>query len=234
MGGGSSNTAGGHVATVGGGSGNAASDFCSTVGGGDGNTAGGVGATVPGGRSNAAQGAYSFAAGQRAKANHNGSFVWGDSTYDDVASTGDNQFIARASGGVYFYTNSGLTSGVYVASGGNSWNSISDRATKENLIPVNGQTILEKLAALTIQEYNLKSQASVIRHIGPVAQDFSAVFGYGESDRAINMEDADGVALAAIQGLYKLVKEKDAKIAELEARLKALEELMSSTQGQSE
>jgi len=57
-------------------------------------------ATVPGGFSNTAAGIYSLAAGNRAKALHPGSFVWGDATAADVSSTGSNQFIIRASGGV--------------------------------------------------------------------------------------------------------------------------------------
>ena len=64
-----------------------------------------------------------------------------------------------------------------------------------------------------------------------MAQDFHTAFGLGESDRHISAVDADGVALAAIQGLYKLVQEKDAQltvqqqqIAALESRLAALEQ----------
>jgi hypothetical protein len=38
-------------------------------------------------------------------------------------------------------------------------------------------------------------------HLGPVAQDFHADFGVGLDDRSICTLDADGVALAAIQGL---------------------------------
>jgi hypothetical protein len=49
-----------------------------------------------------------------------------------------------------------------------------------------------------------------------VAQDFAA-FGYGESDLAINMQDADGVALAAIQGLYEISQEQAAVIEALQA-----------------
>jgi len=41
--------------------------------------------------------------------------------------------------------------------------------------------------------------------------------------RHISAVDADGVALAAIQALYRLVKEKDVQIAALEARVAALE-----------
>lgn len=47
-----------------------------------------------------AQGTNSFAAGKRAKALHNGTFVWADSTDEDFASTVSNQFLIRAANGV--------------------------------------------------------------------------------------------------------------------------------------
>jgi hypothetical protein len=72
----------------------------STVGGGSSNTAVGLAATVPGGFNNTANAAYTFAAGQRAKANHAGAFVWADSTSADFSSTGNDQFLIRAAGGV--------------------------------------------------------------------------------------------------------------------------------------
>ena len=54
------------------------------------------------------------------------------------------------------------------------------------------------------------------RHIGPMAQDFHKAFGLGGSDKSIATVDADGVALAAIQGLHQMMKDKDAKIGTLE------------------
>lgn len=42
-----------------------------------------------------------------------------------------------------------------------------------------------------------------------MAQDFYTAFGLGDSDKAISTIDLDGVALAAIQGLYQVVQEKD-------------------------
>jgi hypothetical protein len=69
------------------------------IGGGGYNFAGTYG-TVPGGRNNSAEEEYGFAAGYRAKSKHDGTFVWADSTDADFASTGDNQFLIRASGGV--------------------------------------------------------------------------------------------------------------------------------------
>jgi hypothetical protein len=102
VGGGYGNTASGGNAAVGGGLSNTASGWYATVGGGFYNTASGYAATVPGGRDNTAQGAYSFAAGRRAKANHDGAFVWADSTNADFTSTAANQFAVRATGGVSF------------------------------------------------------------------------------------------------------------------------------------
>jgi|SRR5665213_1493853 len=105
--GGLDNSASGIGAFVGGGgydgfspAGNTASGNASVVSGGLDNLAGGYDATVPGGFQNTASGAYSFAAGRRAKANHDGAFVWADSTDADFASTANNQFLIRASGGV--------------------------------------------------------------------------------------------------------------------------------------
>ncbi len=60
--------------------------------------------------------------------------------------------------------------------------------------------------------------------MGPMAQDFSVAFGLGESStRLLRTVDADGVALAAIQGLNLLLQEKDAKIEDDEAKIAALE-----------
>ena len=49
---------------------------------------------------------YAFAAGRRAKADQGGTFVWGDTTDTDFASTAANQFLIRAAGGVGIGTNS--------------------------------------------------------------------------------------------------------------------------------
>ena len=90
-----------------GGDSNTAQGDASAIGGGEDNSIGANGdwATIPGGRDNAADGNYSFAAGRRAKAYHQGAFVWADSTDADFASTGDDQFMVRASGGVTMQTN---------------------------------------------------------------------------------------------------------------------------------
>ena len=52
-----------------------------------------------------------------------------------------------------------------------------------------------------------------------MAQDFYAVFGLVEDDRHIGTVDADGVALAAVQALYRLVLQKDSDIRRQQAEL---------------
>ena len=129
IGGGQNNTvaSGAPTATIGGGGGHSigANAWNATVGGGGANrieanaqnaTIGGglrntVGtgaeyATIPGGLENIAGGAYAFAAGYRAQANHYGTFVWADGVGLDWVSTGINQFLIRADGGVGIGTTS--------------------------------------------------------------------------------------------------------------------------------
>ena len=61
-----------------------------------------------------------------------------------------------------------------------------------------------------------------------MAQDFHAAFPLNESTTTLNDADLHGVALAAIQGLNEKVKEKDAKISQLEKRLSDLERTVQS------
>jgi hypothetical protein len=103
--GGHSNLAAGSYSAIGGGQTNHANGVHATVGGGEGNSANGDYSTVAGGSQNDAAGSSSMAAGHGAKANHDGSFVWGDSTLADFASTGTDQFLIRANGGVGIGTN---------------------------------------------------------------------------------------------------------------------------------
>ncbi|MFQ5859895.1 MAG: tail fiber domain-containing protein, partial [Anaerolineae bacterium] len=152
------------------------------------------------------------------------------------------QFLVRAYGGSRFEDGAGLwvelnwspiidtSTGAYLSNGG-IWTNASDRDVKENFTLIDGQEVLTRLTAVPISTWNYKAEDSSVRHIGPTAQDFYATFGLGDSDKAIGTLDADGVALAAIQGLYQVVQEKDAQIAaqqqridDLETRVAALEQ----------
>lgn len=104
--GGAYNNCPGQTAFIGGGIGNLASEVSAVVGGGESDTARAPFAVVPGGRLNVAGGRYSMACGLRAKALHAGTFVWSDSSSIlPFGSTGDNQFLVRAAGGVGINTN---------------------------------------------------------------------------------------------------------------------------------
>jgi len=173
---------------------------------------------------NSVVGDFAFAAGCCAKANHQGTFVWGDSTGADIASTNANSVTMRASGGYRLFTDTNATTGVFLAAGSGSWTSMSDHNAKENFRAADARAILEKVLALPVQTWNYKSQDANIRHIGPMAQDFKAAFQVGESDTGIATVDADGVALAAIQGLNKKLEDTRAENAELRKRLTELEQ----------
>lgn len=231
IGGGYFNNAGGQNATVGGGGSNTASGNSATISGGYSSQASGVAATIPGGYANIASGNYSFAAGVGARAIHNGAFVWADnSTSNPISSTTTNQFLVRASGGITMYTDSGATTGARLSPGSGTWASLSDRNVKANFAPVSGLDILNQLLALPIQTWNYQAQNASIRHIGPMAQDFYAAFNVGEDDTHITTIDADGVALAAIQGLYQVVQAKEAQITDLQARLSTQEQANADLQ----
>ena len=88
---------------------------------------------------------------------------------------------------------------------------MSDRNLKENIKAVDPVAVLDKLDRIPISTWNYKSQDDAIQHMGPMAQDFHAAYGLGESDRHISTVNADGVALAAIQGLYRKVKKLTAE-----------------------
>ncbi len=120
-------------------------------------------------------------------------------------------------------TGGGLTvNGTFVSS--------SDRNVKERFEPVNARDVLEKVAALPLSRWNYKDDPSQ-KHIGPMAQDFHAAFTVGPDDRHIATVDADGVALAAIQGLNQKLEETRAENAELKQRLAKLEQLMNRGEG---
>ncbi len=98
----------------------------------------------------------------------------------------------------------------------------SDRNAKENFEAVDPQEILRKVAQLDITTWNFKREGGEIRHMGPMAQDFSALFGLGEHEDKISIVDVDGVALAAVKGLHDLLAEKMVEVDERDALIDRL------------
>jgi len=242
--GGVNNTASGSYSTVGGGAGNTASFILATVGGGQFNTASGVAATVAGGTNNSASGGtstvagglnnsaagvVSFAAGYRAKANHQGAFVWGDSTEADVASTGVNQFIIRASGGVGINTTSPgsfllAVNGDAAKPGGGSWSVFSDARLKRSITPMAAEGgTLDRL--LTLRGYTFEYGDEAIerrlglpgRQTGLLAQEVAEVFPdwVGTDDDGYLFVTERGVTAILVESLRELRAEKDAEIASM-------------------
>lgn len=150
--------------------------------------------------------------------------MFADSSNFDFNSTAANEFSARATGGVRFVTGIDDTgvpdAGVALAADGTAWGTISARAAKENLVDVDPVEILEKLAALNIQQWNYRFHDASVKQIGPMAEDFKAAFGLnGPYTGTITTQEIDGVALAAIQGLNRKLEERDAVIAQLQAEV---------------
>ncbi len=220
--GGQQNVANGEQSVVGGGLGNAANGYRSAVGGGQSNAAAGSWSTVPGGRDNQA-GAYAFAAGHRAKALMDGSFVWGDSTDANALAQVNDSVTMRASGGYRFFSDGGMTLGAELQANATAFSALSDRNAKENFEEIDATEILEKLGELPLTAWNYKADPGQRRYIGPVAQDFHAAFGLG-NDTTINTLDADGVALAAIQALYRENQDLKARLERLEALVAGMQE----------
>jgi len=237
--GGTHNEASGENATISGGGSNTASGNWATVCGGINHTASAWGATVCGGYTNTASGDYSFAAGYRAKAIHRGAFVWADNQWEDdedVSSVADNSFTVRAEGPIWFGWHSppaGLPAGRYIhtstgawLSRAGGWHNASDRNKKENITEVDAGDVLHTLMDVPISTWSYKEEDPAVRHMGPMAQDLYAAFGLGDDETSISTIDSGGISFAAIQGLYELVQEKDAKIDVLERRLAAMESLV--------
>jgi len=95
--------------------------------------------------------------------------------------------------------------------------------------------VLEKLLTVPITTWSYKPDSANVPHMGAMAQDLHAAFGLGGSDRSICTIDADGISMAAIQGLYQVVQEKDAEIRQLKddaasknSRITELEQRLSA------
>ena len=150
-------------------------------------------------------GKNSFAFGHNIDLNFRfGTFIYADYSTADTLQPPTNdhyQFIARAAGGVTFFSDSGITNGVQLFSGSGAWSSVSDSSKKENIISLEKHGIINHLKNLNTYTWNYKSQNDNAVHIGPMAQDFSAAFNCGQNNTSISTIDSDGIVLHAIQEL---------------------------------
>ncbi|MGY6555007.1 MAG: tail fiber domain-containing protein [Wenzhouxiangella sp.] len=276
IGGGNDNVVFGVAGTIAGGVSNVVRGIDSVIVGGGFNAARGAASTVGGGRSNCAGGNFSWAGGQNAKirpaetmgeslgtgcfqvptsgnaTGDQGTFMWSDAQSGAFQSTGNNQFLVRAGGGVFFGTAGPVnlptgrfintSTGAHLTTGG-TWTNASSRAFKTDFLAVDPLEILDRLIQLPMSTWTYLSAPENGRHLGPIAEEFHASFGLGSDSDSITTVDASGVALAAIQGLNQRLEaenaalrnqnaEQDAAIAELRAELNELRGLLLQTTAQ--
>lgn len=297
VGGGRNNTAASLESTVSGGERNSANGAASAVAGGGANDARGVRSFIAGGSFNCAGADFSFAGGRQAKvrpgadpnqSNPNtacsglssypggggdsGTFVWADGQDAPFVSSGINQFLIRADGGLFLNTNARVLSGddviirarqnsgdsdvdlrlqtragknllMFVSeatgglilnptdltsgssrlivnggsgggaslSNGGAWTNASSRTFKQGFAAINPLDVLNRLLDLPITTWSYTGSTEGL-HLGPVAEDFKAAFGLAGDGKSIATVDADGVALAAIQGLNQKLEAGNARL----------------------
>ena len=103
-----------------------------------------------------------------------------------------------------------------------------DREMRKSMI------VVLALMGLVVGIVGCKKDEPEVRHLGPMAEDFHAVFGLGEDDTSIAPADLAGVALTAIQAQQLQIEqqrqelsEKDGQIADLQTRLAAIEKRLT-------
>ncbi len=106
---------------------------------------------------------------------------------------------------------------------------LSSRAAKEEFETIDNRALLAKLDALPVSSWKYRGAPEAERHIGPVAEDFHAAFELGASNRYIAPTDMAGVALASVKALQDEIHERDARIEQLEDRLRKLEARLDAT-----
>jgi hypothetical protein len=103
----------------------------------------------------------------------------------------------------------------------------SSRDLKENFVETDG-SILEMVLDLPIYFYNYLTDDDSIKHIGPTAEDFAEVFDVGADDKHISPRDLASVALAAVQELHETIKVKDAEIQTMQVELREQQALIEA------
>ncbi|MDV6275048.1 tail fiber domain-containing protein [Rhodococcus erythropolis] len=96
-------------------------------------------------------------------------------------------------------------------------------------VPTSAQDALDRLTALRISTWSYGFDHKSIRHLGPMAQDFAAVFGLGSNTRRISAVDANGVCMASIQALNRKIGALETKVSALEKDLGILRTEMGDT-----
>jgi hypothetical protein len=113
--------------------------------------------------------------------------------------------------------------GAHLTNGG-AWTNASDKNLKDDIVRINTEEILNKVCQLPISKWKYKHTNEY--HIGPMAQDFYQLFSLGLNNTSISTIDPAGVALAAIQELYKENQDLKRKIEDMALNMSELKEMI--------
>lgn len=203
---------------------------------GEGSFAIGDGLTITGPNS------YGFGSGVT-NSTYRSSFIMGGpflapQSFTPTANDADGQMVMRFEGGYKLYTNSypnnSQASGVSLAPNGYSWETLSDRNSKENFTSIDFQNVLQKIEHLPVTQWNYKNQEAKFVHWGPMAQDFKQYFKLGNHSDSLKITtlEMDGVLIAGVKGLIERTKTSNEKIQSLEQTIEALEAKLSKVQSE--
>ena len=145
----------------------------------------------------------------------------GDFTVNKIGS-GGQEFTVRTR-----LNASGPTMEVQGSVKGTTFISSSSREVKTDFRALDGKEVLGQLSEVPVMSWRYKTEDEDERHFGPVAEDFQAAFQLGDGKTITNI-DADGVALAAIQGLHSLLQERDAELNALRSEVAELRRLLEN------
>lgn len=99
----------------------------------------------------------------------------------------------------------------------------SSRALKHAIEMASPAALLEQVRALPLYAWQYTGDALGARHLGPMAEDVHAAFGFGGNERALAPGDVAALAMAAAQALRGELAERDAELEALLVRLERLE-----------
>jgi len=133
---------------------------------------------------------------------HANSFVMSDGTTPNATTTASNQFIQKFSGGLKFSASNGPAPRVQMSSGSSTWQSLSDRRLKRDIVSLDDDDVMRRLRRLPVFHYNLAT-TSRKRFVGPIAQHWNELFPEFGGKLLIGALDLDVVKLAAIKNLLK-------------------------------
>lgn len=120
-------------------------------------------------------------------------------------------------------------------SDGDIWMDRSSVAMKTDFMVLDRGRLFDRLRRLPVNEWRYRHDPDHVRHVGPTAEDFHAVFGLGDDPTSIASLDTAGVSLAAAKALIDRTDDHDDELdalrrenAELSERLARLEALVDA------